>query len=84
MMDSSVREYIENYSLEIIEMYRNLRELIFESTSQQIKEKLWAKLPSYYVGEKFVRLISFKDHINIQAMAIMQHKNELTGYKNYT
>lgn len=81
MMDSSVREYIQNYSLEIIEMYKKLRELILESTSQQIEEKLWAKLPSYYVGEKFVRLIPFKDHINIQAMAIMQHKNELTGYK---
>ncbi len=81
MMDSSVREYIENYSLEIIEMYKKLRELILESTSQQIEEKLWAKLPSYYVGEKFVRLIPFKDHINIEAMAIMQHKNELTGYK---
>lgn len=81
MMDSSVREYIENYSLEIIEMYKKLRELILKSTSQQIEEKLWAKIPSYYVGEKFVRLIPFKDHINIQAMAIMQHKNELTGYK---
>lgn len=81
MMDSSVREYIENYSLEIIEMYKKLRELILESTSQQIEEKLWAKLPSYYVGEKFVRLIPFKDHINIEAMSIMQHKNELTGYK---
>ncbi len=42
---------------------------------------MWAKLPSYYAGESFVRLIPFKDHINIEAHAVVQHKEELTGYK---
>lgn len=27
----------------------------------------WAKLPSYYCGEKFIRIIPFKDHINIKS-----------------
>ena len=31
---------------------------------------MWAKLPTYYVGESFVRLIPFKDHINIEAKAV--------------
>ena len=42
---------------------------------------MWAKLPSYYIGEAFVRLIPFKDHINIEAQAAIQHKEELEGYK---
>ncbi len=42
---------------------------------------MWAKIPSYYVDESFVRLISFKDHINIEARAAIQHKEELVGYK---
>ena len=42
---------------------------------------MWAKLPSYYVGEAFVRLIPFKDHINIEAQAVVQHKEEFAGYK---
>lgn len=42
---------------------------------------MWAKLPSYYVGEHFVRLIPFKDHINIEAKQIVYHKDKLTGYK---
>ena len=44
-------------------------------------ETLWAKLPSYYAGESFVRLIPFKDHINIEASAAIKHKEELEGYK---
>jgi len=28
-----------------------------------------------------VRLIPFKDHINIEAQAVIQHKEELSGYK---
>ena len=42
---------------------------------------LWAKLPSYYAGEKFVRLIPFKDHINIEAKAVLSHKRDLMDYK---
>ena len=42
---------------------------------------MWAKLPSYYIGENFVRLIPFKDHINIEAQAVVQHKEEFAGYK---
>ncbi len=52
-----------------------------ESASREICEKLWAKLPSYYAGEKFVRLIPFKDHINVEAAAVVSHGDELSGYK---
>lgn len=62
-------------------MFDELRELIYSSTSKIPEEKLWAKLPSYYVGESFVRLIPFKDHINIEAQSAIQRKSELTGYK---
>lgn len=56
-------------------------ELIHKSTSQSIDVKLWAKLPSFYVGNNFVRLIPFKDHINIEAKAVIFHKDELPGYE---
>lgn len=62
-------------------MFDELRELIYSSTSKIPEEKLWAKLPSYYVGESFVRLIPFKDHINIEALPLIRYKEELTGYK---
>ncbi len=80
-MNAQVKELIDKYPSEIIDMYNDLRKLIFESVSCEIEETLWAKLPSYYVGESFVRLIPFKDHINIEAQAVNQHKEELEGYK---
>lgn len=80
-MNEQVKEYIDKYPREIIDMYNNLRQMIFDSVSCEPEETLWAKIPSYYVGEAFVRLIPFKDHINIEAQAIMQHKDELAGYK---
>lgn len=80
-MNEQVKEYIDKYPSEIIDMYNNLRKMIFDSVSCQLEETLWARLPSYYVGESFVRLIPFKDHINIEAQAIIHHKEELACYK---
>ena len=80
-MNDQVKDYIDNYPTEIIAMYNHLRKLIFDSASCEPEEKLWAKLPSYYVDEAFVRLIPFKDHINIEAQAVIQYTNELADYK---
>lgn len=80
-MNEQVKDYIDKYPIEIIDMYNNLRKTIFDSVSHEPEETLWAKLPSYCVGENFVRLIPFKDHINIEAQAIIQHKEELACYK---
>ena len=80
-MNEQVREYIDKYPSEIVDMYNNIRQIIFDSVSSEPEETLWAKLPSYYVGETFVRLIPFKDHINIEANAISEYKDVLLGYK---
>ena len=80
-MNEQVKDYIDKYPSEIMDMYNDLRKMIFDSVSCEPEETLWAKLPSYYVGESFVRLIPFKDHINIEAQAVMQHQEELAGYK---
>ena len=80
-MNEQVRDYINKYPGEIIHMYTKLRQLIFDTVSPEPEETLWAKLPSYYIGESFVRLIPFKDHINIEAQGTLQHREELSGYK---
>ncbi len=80
-MNDQIREYLAKYPSEIIHMYNDLRKIIYDGISYEPEEKLWAKLPSYYVGESFVRLIPFKDHINIEAQTIIQHKDDLEGYK---
>ena len=80
-MNEQVREYIDKYPSEIVDMYNNIRQIIFDSVSSEPEETLWAKLPSYYVGETFVRLIPFKDHINIEANAVSEYKDVLSGNK---
>ena len=44
-------------------------------------EVLWARIPSYYIGDRFIRLIPFKDHINVEAKGVLEHRNELSDYK---
>lgn len=80
-MNEQIKAYLEKYPQEIADMFVELRKLIYDSLSADVQETMWAKLPSYYVGEKSVRLIPFKDHINIEAAAMLAHKNELNGYK---
>jgi hypothetical protein len=80
MLDS-IEKYLETFDQHTSQRFKILYNLILESTSQEIVEKLWAKLPSIYCGNNFVRLIPFKDHINIEAKGIMAYKDKLQGYK---
>ena len=80
-MNEQIKEYLEKYPSESIEIYNTLRKLIFDSAPSEPQETLWAKIPSYYIGDSFVRLIPFKDHINIEAKAVLEHQEELSGYK---
>ena len=80
-MNEQIKEYLNNYPEEIADVFHKLRQLIFDSVSCEPEETLWAKLPTYNVGEAFVRLIPFKDHINIEARTIIEHREELPGYK---
>ncbi len=80
-MNEQIKTHLEKYPQEIADMFVALRKLILDSVSVAIEETLWAKLPSYYNGDKVVRLIPFKDHINVEANAIIQHKDVLSDYK---
>lgn len=79
-MNEQVMAYIQNYPPEIAALFLELRRLVF-SVSENAEEKLWAKLPSYYSGARFIRLIPFRDHINIEARAVLFHCAALAGYK---
>lgn len=80
-MNKNIESYIKKYSEEIQALFLEVRELIIKSVSCELEEKLWAKLPSFYIDDKFVRLIPFKNHINIEAAAIIDHKSQLQQYK---
>ena len=80
-MNEQVKLYIEKYPLEVVDMFLSLRRLIYDNISVDLTETLWAKLPSYYAGDSYVRLIPFKDHINIEAKAITEHVQQLAHYK---
>lgn len=79
-MNEDIKEYVEKYNNEIKSLFYEIRELIAKSIPSKVEEKLWAKIPSFYVGERFVRVIPFKDHINVEASAIIEHKSQLEQY----
>ena len=80
-MHEQIAAYLETYPAEVVSLFRVLRKLIYDSVPTVPEEKLWAKLPSYTVGDAFVRLIPFKDHINVEAAAVAAYRDALTGYK---
>ena len=80
-MNESVKGYLNKYPEEIVNLFNEIKNIIYDSISLNIEEKLWANIPSYYVGESFIRLIAFKDHINIEATKIINYKEQLNGYR---
>lgn len=80
-MNEQIKDYISKYSSEVIDLFEGIREILYGISGISVNEVMWAKIPSYYVGERFVRLIPFKDHINVEARRISEFKDELMGYK---
>lgn len=78
-MNEQIQQYLSGYPEEITALFIQLRQLIYDCAAPE--ETLWARLPSYLADDHFVRLIPFKNHINIEARAILAHREELTGYK---
>ena len=80
-MDRSIEEFIASFDPLTIERFMALYQLALESTPRQVEEKLWARLPTIACGRNFIRLIPFKDHINIEAEGLATHKDQLAGYR---
>lgn len=80
-MNNEIQSYLVKYCDDIQNLFIKLRKLIIQSVPCEVEEKMWAKLPSYYLGDKFVRIIPFKDHINLEAKAIMEHDEQLKQFK---
>lgn len=78
-MTQEIEKYIEKYPEGIVQLFMKIRDVVFSIEDILIEEKLWAKLPSYYHGDRFVRIIPFKDHINIEADGLAKHAGELEG-----
>jgi hypothetical protein len=58
-----------------------ISEIIYKAAGVPLEAKIWAGLPSFYLNENFIRIIPFKDHINIEASAIKKYSNLLKEYK---
>ena len=80
-MSDEIKLYIEKYPTEIIKLFQELRKIIYDCAKVDIEEKMWAKIPTYYTGKLYIRLIPFQNHINIEAKAIIKHQDELSNFK---
>lgn len=79
-MNDEMTQFFESYPQEIAELCFVVREAIYALPQLEIEEKMWAKMPSFYCGSRFVRIIPFKNHINIEASSFALHKEKFEGY----
>jgi len=79
-MNEQIAQYLEKYPAEVTALFLTLRQLIYDVAPVALTETMWAKLPGFSSGDSFVRLIPFRDHINIEAKTLIFHREELAGY----
>lgn len=79
-MNEDISNYISSFNMETVQRFYELYDLIEQCEPNGSYEKLWAKIPSFYYKDQFIRLIPFKDHINIEAKAVLSFKDLLVGY----
>ena len=76
---TAISEYIDQYSGLKKERLQVIRNLIHEAVPE-IQEKMWAKIPTFYMGKSKIQFLAFKDHINIFASGIPANSDALTGF----
>jgi uncharacterized protein YdhG (YjbR/CyaY superfamily) len=79
-MNEDIRNYISTFDMVTMKRFYELYDLIEQCAPNDSYEKLWAKIPSFYYKDQFIRLIPFKDHINIEAKAVLLFKDNLASY----
>lgn len=79
-MNKEIEEKLSKYNNDVKDLFLQIRKIIYD-TNLQIEERIWASLPSYYNNENFIRIIPFKDYINIEAKAVLNYKESLNDYK---
>ena len=79
-MNEDISNYINIFDMETKHRFHELYDLIEQCAPNGSYEKLWAKIPSIYYKDQFIRLIPFKDHINIEAKSVPLFKDLLAGY----
>ena len=73
-------DYLSKYDGRVQELFSHVYR-IAKNACPDAEERLWAGLPSLYHQDKFIRIIAFKDHINIEAKGFVEHKNKLPNYR---
>ena len=81
-MNDEIVNYLDSFDERVVERFYELYELIKQSTEYDVAEKLWAKLPTFSVGDNYIRLIPFKDHYNINLSSNFFKSTEFEGYKS--
>jgi len=56
-MALEIEQYVEKYLEEIVRLFMKIRDVVFSIEDISVEEKMWTKLPSYYHGEKLVRMV---------------------------
>lgn len=85
-----IYEHLDDYALDLL---KAVDYILHESIKEGLNEKVWSKMPMYYINERSIILALFKDHINIvsnpaiykndpvRENAITFYKEELKDYK---
>lgn len=80
-MTQAFQKQIAGFDDAVQQRFLILCDLVLAVSQGMAQEKLWAKLPSFYMGERFVRIIPFRDHINLEAAAVTAHIADLSEYR---
>lgn len=79
-ISQEITEYFEKYEPEKIERLETIRALIHTKNSE-VNEKMWTRVPCFYIGKESIVIRVFGDHINFIADTVTEYKNELSQYK---
>lgn len=92
-MNKTFQDLYKHLPKDAQELLYEIDKIVHQSVSSNLNEKIWSKMPMYYIGSRSIILALFSDHINIVSNpaiyknedvhpnAVLANKDALTEYK---
>jgi hypothetical protein len=74
-----ITEYMDKFETSVRTRFDEIQAILVDCGAKTIR--LWAGVPSYYLGDRVIRVIVFRDHVNIESSQAIAFQPFLPEYK---
>lgn len=75
----NIEEYLGKFDASVRTRFYEIQSILLECGAKE--GRLWAGLPSFYAGDRVIRVLVFGDHVNVESPHAIDFQSLLPEYR---